>query len=255
MRLENRTIQQSLNFNDALHSIERSNGTDKTVTSSRNLDNICDTLKVCTDVATFNKNVKREVGQLNSDQDTTELLTVLDGVHLDNSRRSATNARSTLANKCNESIAENGSLATYKVARNHYQAQRLRNETVARTVCRLVSAECQPGEVARNTDYSATYVDGSYGGYVDSYAIVGNDERCNVTFKSNPGKDVRNALKAAGFKASTTSCIMYCDTDGRSFDEIATLVINTITAVDRKNRRDLDRRIRNASRVLASLAN
>lgn len=255
MLLSNNNFRQARSFNDALHCIERSNGTDKTVTASRNLDNICATLETCTDVATFNKNVKREVGQLNSDQDTTELLTILDGVHLDNSCRSATNARRLLASKCNESIGENGSLATYKVARNHYQAQRSRNETVARTVCKLVAAECQPGEVVRNADYSATYVDGSYGGYVPSYAIVGDSARYNVTFKSNPGKDVRNALKAAGFTASTTSCIMYCDADGRSFDEIATLVINTITAVDRKNRRDLDRRIRNASRVIASLAN
>lgn len=247
MKFQNQTLRQSENFNDALHRIERANGTDRTVTSSRHFDNMCETLRACTDVATFNKNVKREVGSLNSDLDTTDLLTVLDGVHLDNSRQSAQNARRALATQCNNSIVENGSLATYKVARNHYQAQRARNITVAKTVCKLVDAECQPYQTAYNTNYTARST--------KEYAVVADDERCNVAFRANPGKDVRNALKAAGFTASTTSQIMYCDLDGRSFEEVALLIANTITAVKLKDRRELNCVIRDLERERAALTN
>lgn len=254
MLFTNTILRSAENFNDALNRIERANGTDRTVTSSRQFDNICDTLKACTDVATFNKNVKREVYRLNSDVDTTDLLTVLDGVRLDNSVRSAQNARGSLSHQCNNSIEERGSLATYKTARNHYQAQRARNETVAKSVCKLVAAECQPGQTARNLGYNAAFVEGDDNSCASSYAIVCDDERCHITFQSNPGKDVRNALKAAGFTASTTSCIMYCDVEGRSFEEIATLAIDAITAVDSKNQRQINRRIRSSRRTRAALA-
>lgn len=254
MQFTNSILRSSEGFNDSLNRIERANGTDRTVTASRHFDNICETLKACTDVATFNKNVKREVGRLNSDMDTTDLLTVLDGVRLDNSVRTARNARATLAHQCTNSIIENGSLATYKTARNHYQAQRSRNETVAKSVCKIVAAECQPGQTARNLGYNAAFVEGDDNSCASSYAIVGDDDRCYITFQSNPGKDVRNALKAAGFTASTTSCIMYCDAEGRSFEETATLAIDTITAVDSKNQRQINRRIRSSRRTRAALA-
>lgn len=239
--------RNSENFNDSLNRIERANGTDRTVTSARNIENVCDTIRACTDVATFNKNVKRNVGYLDADTDTTNLETALVGVHLDNSLRSARNAVSALANQCNVSVRDNGALATYKVARNHYQAQRLRNETLAKHAFDQIEAECCSENPVNNAAYSAAVL--------GSFAAIGDGIRFNLVTKKTPNKDIRKALKAIGFTASTTSRIMYCDMDGRSFDEIAAEVVTVLRAEKSKEDRELRSEIRALDRVRATLAN
>jgi len=220
MLITNAIIRNANSFHTSLSAIEAANGTDKAATSARTYEDIFAMLNHCVDVGTFNKNIKREVGRMNRDSDTTTLDTALDNVELCNSVRAANNAVATLASRCNQSMRSSGSLATYKTARNHYQNQRLRNITVARHVYNMIFNEAGGAcRVVRNTTYSAIVV--------DDFAIISDGSRTYVVFNDTPDKRIRRELKNLGLTSSTTSTIMYVDTT-ESFNTIASRVIATV---------------------------
>lgn len=247
MYLNSTVLRGSVNFSDSLNRIERANGTDKSVTSIRNYEDMVATLNACVDVARFNKNVSSDLYSYSSDGDQVELRHALDNVHLCNSLRSARTAVATLETQATTSFNTCGSLETYKTSRRHYYNQRSRNKTVAKHVYNMILHECGNSSIVHNSNYVASYS--------DDVAFLSDGSRFYIIFGlDTPGKDNRRELKQAGFIASTTSQIMYCDIEGHNFTQLVTLALNAMRGQNATSIRVTQRRNRRYAATCAALA-
>lgn len=236
MEYSSRIFRNAETFADALDAIDRANGTDAASTRNAKYDDIFAILDSCISVCQFHKNVTHDVRKLNCDVDQTTLPTAARGINFCNSNRAVNNATAALAQKCNNSVVENGSLATYKTASNKNLLQRARTETVARHVYNQVRALVGANQIYRSAEFTAM--------------IVGE---CAFLMKGNrfyivSGYEVlekhsRAAVKDLGFRQSTTSMVMYLDAANANFNTIAQSVlrefqfaVNSQTSTTQQNR-------------------
>ena len=218
MLLKSRSINTSCNFEESLNAIDRDNKTDAASTRVRTYDDVFETLDNCIDVSRFHQNVARDVRALNCDVCQTTFTHAANNVTFSNSRRAVNNAVAALAQQCNNSVVENGALATYKVASTKSRAQRKRNETVASHVYAQIRALLGTNQVYRSADFSAMIV--------GKYVFLMRGRRFYIISAYEVlEKHKRAAVKDLGFRQSTTSMIMYMDAENMDFNTVAQEVI------------------------------
>lgn len=220
MNLTTQMISSTASFNEALCEIEHANNVDASATRQRRYDDISAMLDNCINYGTFSKNCRREVNRLNCDSDSTDLATLLDGVEIENTRSTASRARRALAQKCNDAVVTSGSHATYKTSWYHYKNHYFRTKTVAKHVFDAVGNELDSNQILRTGQYTAMLV--------DEHLFFMNDHRFYVLATDTPGKQVKRALKEAGFYSANTSTIMYTCVGNKSFEELVKKALDAI---------------------------